>query len=215
MQGDTMDGSQPLLSHLKALYARGLFRQAWDNLTTQFGPPRQWQTAEVTVLGARLLNQLGLGRSGDAVLLRAWRRWPGDPETSYYYLRYLLARRGPLALRARLGDLDEAHFAGSHRHADWLSLKALMHACYRDWHTARSLIEKARQIEPENRWTLIEHAQILMREDRYSEALALVEPLALDETPYRPALQSTADLYQTLGDEARAIELLAPHVATT
>lgn len=210
-----MDGSQPLLSHLKALYAPGLFRQAWDNLTTQFGPPRQWQTAEVTVLGARLLNQLGLGRSGDAVLLHAWRRWSADPETSYYYLRYLLARRGPLALRARLGDLDEAHFAGSHRHADWLSLKALMHACYRDWHTAYSLIEKARQIEPENRWTLIEHAQILMREDRYSEALALVEPLALDETPYRPALQSTADLYQTLGDEARAIELLAPHVATT
>ena len=207
-----MDGSQSIQQDLKALYDRGLFRQAWDLLEGQAGPPSNWQDPELRVIGARLLHQLGLGRTGDAVLLRTWRRWPAHPEVGYYYLRYLLNRRGPLAALQAMTRDGEAGFAGTGRHADWLALKALIHSCYRDWERAHALIDRAWEVDPGNRWTVIEQASILSRQDRYDEALALVEPLALAEQPYRPALQSTADLYQLRGEEERAIALLAPQV---
>lgn len=207
-----MDGIQWVHQDLKALYDRGLFRQAWDLLAEQAGPPSDWQDTELRVTGARLLHQLGLGRTGDAVLLQSWRRWPDHPEVAYYYLRYLLNRRGPLATLQAMTRIGEAGFIGTARHADWLALKALVHSFYRDWDNAHALIGKAYAADPDNRWTAIEHASILSRQDRYDEALALVEPLALDQSPYRPALQSTADLYQLRGEEERAIALLAPQV---
>lgn len=207
-----MDGNQWFHRDLKALYDRGLFRQAWDRLVEQAGPPSEWQDTEIRVLGARLLHQLGLGRSGDAVLLQSWRRWPDHPEVAYYYLRYLLNRRGPLAALQAITRIGEAGFTGTSRHADWLALKALVHSFYRDWDSAHALIARAHAVDPGNRWTVIEQASILSRQDRYDEALALVEPLALGANPYRPALQSTAELYQLRGEEARAIALLAPQV---
>ena len=207
-----MDGNQQVYRDLKALYDAGLFRQAWDRLLEQAGPPSDWRDPEPRILGTRLLHQLGLGRTGDAVLLRSWRHWPDHPDVAYYYLRYLLNRRGPLATLQAMTRIGEAGFTGTSRHADWLALKALVHSCYRDWDSAHALIARANAVDPDNRWTLIEQASVLSRQDRYDEALALLEPLALAASPYRPALQSTAELYQLRGEGARAIALLAPYV---
>ena len=203
-----------VFTEMRALYNKGLYRQALTLGESHWGPWQTWPECEHSIYAGRMLSNLGLSRKGLAQMYRTWRRHRAHPMAQYYYLRSLSATRGPLRTLKAFSEFeapsvdDNANLA-----ADWLALKSSVYAQYRDWETAENLMAQANEASPGRNWIKMESAYLSEAQDQYQLALNTVEPLALEQA-YRPAIQFAAHLYVLLDRREEAIELLTPHSQT-
>src|SRR5437870_4682796 len=84
------------LQRILALYEQGLYVQAYQ-VATQIGPLDQWRGTDARIVAGRLAGNLGSTRLGDWHFLHAWRQDKKSPDALWFYVRALMAVRGPLA----------------------------------------------------------------------------------------------------------------------
>ncbi|MGH8631944.1 MAG: hypothetical protein ACREU7_14435, partial [Burkholderiales bacterium] len=97
------------LAPVEQLYAAGAFLQAY-RAAQALGDVRGWLGPDGQLLAARHASQLGDARLGDALLLRALRKWPEHPRVLFFGAMALDNSRGPLAaiefIESRRHSLD-------------------------------------------------------------------------------------------------------------
>jgi tetratricopeptide (TPR) repeat protein len=160
-------------------------------------------------------------RVSHALILRARRcRQTADPDATpvdranaaLTHAYRTLGRRGPLALHrfCKRPGVRAAFAAGADAwvRANVLCLQAHVAAAYHDTDAVETLWRQAHALAAGSAWTWTERSALLVRADRYAEALdAAGEALRLRPW-YRPAVQATAVALTLLGRDDEAVELL-------
>jgi len=195
------------LNQVVALYDQGKYLQAYT-LAQNFGPLNTWSGTAPRLIAGRLAANLGASRLGWALHLRAWRENPTDPEAMYFYARYILHRRGPLAAWETLRQHEYLPDAPPHRQADWLAFRANILGQLRDFDAAEDWLNRAEKIAPEHPWLCVERCLLYEWEDRYPEALAAAQRSLSLHPWYRPSVEVLVHVLELLERDAEALELL-------
>lgn len=172
-----------MLPKIQSLYDQGAFLQAL-RAGAALGPVASWRTTAARILAGRLAGQLSAHRLSDALLLRAWRADPKDPEARYFGARALFSRRGALAALEYLNGSALLE-TDTPRRWEATALAASLYAEFHDFDRAEHLIGLALDHE-DTAWMWIERSAIYERADRYDEALDAAEQ-AYDRNPLLPA----------------------------
>lgn len=202
------DNSTSLLADIEALADRGLYCQALALGETHWGAFKHWHTPPQRLMAARLLRHLGANRTADALVLAAYRKAPLDPEVMFYFARYILTRRGPFAALQLLQKQALPPSITPAQQARWIALKAGVMVRYRDWDTAEKLLDDAARLDPGSDEIPYQRAWLLTEQDRYADALALLEPLLDTALAYCGTAMQVAHLYDVMGRHNDAIALL-------
>lgn len=195
------------LQPIQDFYDRGMMLRA-HAAAESVGSLRQWRGAEGRVLAGRLAMNLGAPHLGRVLHLLAWREHPHDPAAQYYYARAIFDRRGPLPAWEFLQKHGDLAGATPTQRADWLSLYAQIAGFLRDFQTAEQWLARAEAADPNHAWVLMERSDLLERQDRYEEALAVARDVLVRRPWYRPAVQQASSLLQLLDRDRDALDLL-------
>lgn len=198
----------PVFEKVESLYDKSLFRQAFELAEAHWGKIDTWLDSKQIILGARILSQLGLNRKCFALFLKAWRKDKNSPEVIYYYVRYLLSRKGPLEALKCIKKIQLEIFTESKQKAEWLSLNAWVYAQYRDWDSAWDFMEQAESLSPDNEWLIIERAYLLELEDKYDLALIEINKIEAESNYYRASVFCKTNLLYIQNDKIEALTLL-------
>lgn len=197
------------LEQIRALYDRGLYLQAYQR-AVEIGLFDRWSSPQEGLLAARLADKVGNER-----VLRAWvwklhRRYPRDDEIAPYYGSLLLDRVGPWKAWCWMnayGNLAES--ADPETRIHWLTLRASIMSMVRDFARADAFLNEALSIDANSAWALSTKVRLLIREDRYQEAMQLAEEILARRPWYVPALNIVVSLLtlQEKDEEARQFVL--------
>lgn len=200
--------SQSVSDRLSALMDQGFYLQAYDLCQSVDLLSTRPDTA-TQLLAGRLTGYLGAPRQRAALLLRAWRQNPSDPDALYYYISTRLWRQGPLAAYRLLQQFQQ-HFDlfTPNQQAHWLGLKAQVVLEFRDFDRTDAYLQAAETLAPEDPWITLLRSRLLEQEDQYSEALSMTQQALAQRPWYRPAVLATAHLYTLLNQDDQALHLL-------
>jgi tetratricopeptide (TPR) repeat protein len=202
----------PQLAEVRALYERSLCLQAL-RAAEQIAPLRQWRGVVGRILAARLAMNLGAPRLAKAMIWRAWREHPDDPDAAYYRGRDVLEKLGPLPaweFVQRVGTLDHA---SAEKRADWYSHIAGVARALRDFDLAERWLDRAQELAPDRPWLWVERSALLEAQDRYDECLRAARKALELRAWYRPGVQATAHALQLLDRDEEALALLTEAAA--
>lgn len=189
-----------------ALYDRGLYLQAY-RAAEAIGPIQHWRGTESRILAGRIAGNLGSMRLADWHFVHAWRKDRKHAEALWFYARYLLAARGPLAAWRFVESQPFPKNASRELRSHWASQHAAILGQLRDFDAAQDWLKKAEAIGIEP-WTCIERATLYSLEDRHEEAEAAARR-ALELRPwYRPAVQWVAHFLVQKERDVEAFTLL-------
>lgn len=200
--------SQSVSDRLSALMDQGFYLQAYDFCQSvdllSTGPDTAAQ-----ILAGRLTGHLGAPRQRAALLLRAWRRNPTDPDALYYYITTRLWRQGPLDAYRLLQQHQQQfdHFT-PYQQAQWQGLKAQVVLEFRDFDRTDAYLQAAETLAPEDPWITLLRSRLLEQEDQYPDALAMAQKALAQHRWYRPAVLATARLYTLVNQDDQALHLL-------
>lgn len=200
-----MDVASADLEHIRELYDRGLFLQAYD-ASTALGSLNAWD-GPAGVLAGRLAGHLGASRLATALIMKAWRSTPTDAEAAYYYTYALRRRQGPWRAWSFTQKYDFSTAeprVRSHAYAQ----RAALAADFRDFETAEDWLGQAEELSPGDPWLLVERSDVLAAQDRYDEALAAARQSLELRPDYVPALQRAVHLLPLLDRSDDAVALL-------
>lgn len=163
---------------------------------------------EGLLLAARLASRLGNGKYRRALLRLALQKEPDNVRVRYY-ARSELYRRGTLLDFLREMDQPwQGEFPNPDTEASWLSAHAITLARVRDFERAHELIQRALVVREARGYVLSTHADILLLEDRWDEALEVARH-AWAASPGQPYAADTLHrALSALGREAEAVETL-------
>ena len=154
--------------HIFKLYDDGLYLQAY-RLAEAIGPLRQWRGTAARILAGRLAGNLGSMRLSDWHLIHAWRKDRTNPEAMWFFARYLLTMRGPLAAWKFVQESKFPADAPKDLQSHWCSQHAAILGRLRNFDAAEEWLRKAEAIGEEP-WTCLEWAALYVAEDRHDEA---------------------------------------------
>ncbi|MCI0700355.1 MAG: hypothetical protein L0241_04675 [Planctomycetia bacterium] len=195
------------LAHIRELYGRGHYRQAYE-AASALGSLRQWSGTPARLIGGRLAIQLAAPRLGRRLHLAAFRATPAHPEAIYYHARYRMERFGPLSTWRFMRQHLDWSDSPPELQADWVALSGFIAARLRDFDRAERLLNKADQITPNRPWPCIERSSVYEFADRLDEAL-VVARRSLELHPwFRPGVQSVAHLLMRQGRDREALDFL-------
>jgi len=189
------------------LVDRGLHLQAYER-AQRAGPLAQLTAPADLIQASRLVWPLGASRLSSALLYRAFRIAPQDPEAVYRHAMNLMRRRGIMAawefMRAR-PDLPQAD---TRTQAFWLALHGRVASAFRDFDAAEAWMTKAMSLGPDDSWLWIEQCGVLQAQDRLEEALAAARRGLELQPDYARAAYEVADILLTLQRDDEAQRLL-------
>jgi cellulose synthase operon protein C len=182
--------SPSVLQEVQSYYNQGLFLQAYHLLSQS--KPLQECTANVEeqLLAGRLAYRLGAPRLGQAMHLRAGRRYPQVAEAAYYRTWVMWERQGPLRAWERLQHHPDPQGWTTTQRADLLCLEASILGSLRDFDRAEDCLQAAQALEPTLGWLWLTKARILEQQDEYEAALATVEQALV----YQPNLAASVGM---------------------
>ncbi len=196
---------------MRDLYERGQYVQAF-HIGARHGSINEWAGLDAQLLGGRIAMNLGGMRLGTAIHLRAGRMFRDDATVAPYYVRAILASRGPLAAWRLLRDRSAWSDHNAHAMADWLCLRAAVLARFRDFLRAEAELEAAKRLVTDSPWVLCEQSAVALYADRYEDALRAAEEALKLSPGYRPAIQAAALNLTLLNREEEAMALLTDSV---
>lgn len=159
-----------ILDGVRDLYDQGRFIQAL-RLAESSGDVEQWTGTGPRILAGRLLRHVGAAETGERLILRAYRRDPGDPEARYFHLRRLLEARGPVTAWERFRRFGCPPSNAGRLSADWLQLGGRILSILRDFGRADEWFGRSTSGTDASPWSHVEWCEHLQRQDRYDEAL--------------------------------------------
>ncbi len=181
--------------------------QAFE-LARGHAPLRDWVGIKPRLIAASLARELGAPLLGRAQISLAWREAPHDARVAVRFGHEMMSRRGPLAVLEFLDSIRDQVTGSAEDRADLSALKGTVLAEFRDFERAHRCVEEALHIDPDNRWSMLARAHVLMAEDRYSEAVEQVR-IALAAWPSMiSACGLMAHLMQLEGHDDEAVNFL-------
>ncbi len=189
------------------LYEKGQYIDAFE-AGKVLGPLAEWRSAEGRVMAGRLANNLGAPRLGRALHWLALREFPEHPYCQYYGAMAYWSRFGPTRAWERFRLVELAESADARVRADWLAMKALMLASFRDFSRADKLLIEALELDPDSSWLHVELCEILDRQDLHEEALRAAREALKLQPWFRPAIQSAGHKLVQLRRDDEALALL-------
>jgi tetratricopeptide (TPR) repeat protein len=202
------------LSHFSTvedLQQRGLYLQAYHRLAAiaPDGKLDLLTDPAHRVMAARLTHHVGAPEASTRLLRKTFHAHRTHAETTYYYCRHLWDRRGALAaLRFHQARGDELPGASRDVQADWLAARGSMLGFLRDFDDAQRWLDRALALAPDNPWLRLEQATFFEHQDRYDDAIAAANEVLAARQWYRPAVQHAAHLYQLVGKDTDALDLM-------
>jgi len=165
-----------LHQQIEALYLEHRYLEAFE-LCAPYWDRRELLaelSIEDLILLARLASRIGAITRSSWLLRYVWRKAPQHPEVKYYarsarHKMNLLDEFNEYAAEPTL-QTDNADLAAS-----WCASHANLWALVRNFDEAHRLIEQGRSISPDKQWLDYCEADILMKEDRWQEALDLLD----------------------------------------
>jgi cellulose synthase operon protein C len=195
-----------LFERVFKLYDDGLYLQAF-RLAETLGPLKNWRGTAARILAGRLAGNLGSIRTADWHFIHAYRNDRRHPEAMWYFARYLLGVRGPLAAWKFVVEHPFPTDAPAELQSHWCSQHAAILSRLRDFDAAEQWVQKAEAMG-EQAWTCLERAAIFSAEDRHDEAEAAARR-SLELRPwYRPGVQWVAHFLVQKERDAEALDLL-------
>lgn len=188
------------------LYDDGQYLQAY-RLTESVGPLASWRGTEARILAARLAANLGSMRLADWHFVHAWRSDRRHPEAMWFFARYLLASRGPLAAWKFVNEHSIPADARQDLQSHWCSQRAAILGRLRDFDAAEAWLRKAETFGA-HAWTCLEWAVFYMLDDRHDEAEAAARKAMQLHPWYRPAVQWVAHFLVQRERDDEALDLL-------
>jgi len=206
-----VDLPSTVLARIKELYAQGHYRQALD-AAEGYGPPRGWSGPAARLIGGRLAIQLGAPRMGRRLHLLAFRESPAYQESVYYHARYRMERFGPLSCWRFQEQHTDWSEASPELRADWLALRGLTAARFRDFDRADAFFTQSETMAPHRPWHHVERSSALELAEKTEDALAAARRSLELQAWFRPGIQSVAQLLTRMGREREALDLLVEAV---
>jgi tetratricopeptide (TPR) repeat protein len=195
------------LRPIRDLYERGLHLQA-HAAAEVIGPLAAWRGSAARLVASGLAGQLGAPRLGALHLLRAVREAPDDTEVRYFFLRRLQSTQGPYVTWTRLLRFALPPDTPPRARTSWLILQADLLGQLRDFDEADACLALAERITPDSPWVLLQRSELLTRQDRHAEALAVAEEARQREPWSRAGVLAVADLLIHLERDDEAVTLL-------
>ena len=159
-------------AHCDDLIEQGLYWEAFQYAEQAWGPLASWRTEAQLDVAITVLSHLGRDRDSDAVMLRAWRRYPQNVEFCVKYAFFLLNAQGPI--RAELfAEQQQALLNSANDQTDHLVLQLSLQAARKNFVDAKSLLARARQLSPDSTWLDRIELMLLREQQRFDEELAL------------------------------------------
>jgi cellulose synthase operon protein C len=199
--------AETVLRESLALYESGRYVDACRT-ALQAGPLHLWRGVAAQTFGFRLAGNSGASRLAGLLISRARREGPQDGEAAVHYSYYLMQRRGLVPTWRHCLATESLPAIRPDQRSDLLAMRATVAAAYRDFETSWQLWQEAVNIHELTPWLLTEKCQILLSEERRSEALGALDE-ALHLRPwYRPAVQFRARVLHLLGQREEATAFL-------
>jgi tetratricopeptide (TPR) repeat protein len=158
------------------LYELNRFVDAWTVVRAELPelPPAANLEIEDLVLASRLAGRLGASKLRRHFQREALRRAPTDPRVLYFARD---GRRLTFDILAHLQELEEMPRLPTDDpalQACWLASQAVSWAWVRDFERAHVALRAADELGQEHAWVATSRADVLVREDRWFEALDAV-----------------------------------------
>ncbi|MBI3821960.1 MAG: C39 family peptidase, partial [Planctomycetes bacterium] len=195
-----------VLASILQVYDDGLYLQAYQRAQA-VGPLPKWRGSEARILAGRLAGNLGSIRFADWHFVHAWRKDRTHPETLWYFARYLLSVRGPLAAWKFVQDHPFPRDAARTMQSHWFSQHATILGRLRDFDAAEVWLHKADALG-EEAWTCLEWAALYTLEDRHADAEKAARRALQLHPWYRPAVQWVAHFLVQQQRDDEALQLL-------
>jgi predicted Zn-dependent protease len=210
---------RPQSHDIETLINNGFFHTAWQLAEHQWSADQQ-SLPHNLYLKARMLDRLGGDRLSDAILIRLWRKRPQHHEGAHGTALYLLNNHGPI----RAWEFICAHQPASltdKELADWVGLRALVVASFRDWEAAQGYLNDAKSYDPESDWIARIGGYILSSQEHFGEADQYLEnfyrqrpseSLLLQWSRARGSHQGAEAAISLLNQEATNYESIRPWI---
>jgi tetratricopeptide (TPR) repeat protein len=195
------------LKSIAALYDQGLYLQAYRQ-AEPIGPLAHWHGTEARILAGRLAGNLGSTRLANWHFVHAFRKDRTHPEALWYFTRYLLGSRGPLAAWKFVQGRTFPATAPRELRSHWCSQHAAILGLLRDFDAAEDWLRKAQEIGVEP-WTCLEWAALYTLEDRHDDAENAARRALKLRPWYRPAVQWVAHFLVQKERDEEALQLLS------
>jgi len=205
--------NEELFGEISELYNNGLYLQAYERAQVA-GPLKLWTGRRSRLYAARLANHLGSPRVGRTLFRIAHRKFPTDPEVTYFHTYAMTGRRGVYESLKRVEQYNNLPEASDEIRADWFSLRALLCAVVRDFENADRWIQQSLELQPDRSWIHVQHSIVLDVQDRSEEAFAASEKALQLRPSFRPAVQNMASRLVQAHRDDEAIDLLQKGIET-
>lgn len=196
-------GDGPLLDAVREIYERGQYLQAF-RAAAPLGPLQGWRGLDGLILAGRLANQLGDGRLGDRLHVRAHHRYPESGEAWFWAATTAWSRLGAYAARALL----RRGIPPGAPPEEVLGMKARLASELGDLDEAERLHAEALALAPSSAWIVLQGGFIQAEADDHAAALETAERALALRPWYRPAVDFRARTLVVLGREDEAIPYL-------
>lgn len=199
---------QTVMDRVLQLYEQGKYIQAYRS-SGDLGPLGKWPGAPGRLLAGRLAGNLGRRGWSVALMKLAGREYPNDPRAVYFSTSAFLETHGPLLCWRRMKSTAfPVEGVDDDTHASWLGLHATVLGSLRDFDHARSWIEQAHRVSPNNPWILTLHSALAQMQDQRDAAWEWADQALRVQPWFRPAVDQHLGLLLDRGDRHAALELL-------
>ncbi len=194
---------------------RGLYLDAYELAKSRLGQQiLQWPDRKGRIIGSRMADCLGGDQLANALTFRLGRDFPDDPEVMYMTTLQKLARR-PLA-RMWVTMRDQELPTDDHElQAMWVILKGIILAGMRDFDRGFELLQRGRELLPDDPRPLLRLASAYANSDSIDLAIQSCRD-ALQVMPhYTAGVQTLAHFLSQDNQVEESFELLEEAVRTT
>lgn len=174
-------------------------------LALQLGPLESWQGPEAMALAARLARHLGGSSLGWRLAQRSVRLYPDVACVRLQHFYSVMERRGHFSAWHYLPRLDQCFTDDSLEKAEILVARAEILLVFRDFETSGACLSEAQTLAPNSPWIWTASAGYWVAQNQSEAGLPYLDHALVLQPWYRPAVQSRAQVLQSLGrdDEAQ------------
>jgi tetratricopeptide (TPR) repeat protein len=191
-------------TELKNLYHQNLFRDLWNRAEHLWGN-NPWPTAELELLRARTLSNLGNDRASNALIWHLWRKNPTLPGLSPL-IASLYRQSKPLIALKMLPIIEQNANPNVTDIASLRAEKAETLIRFRDFAAAEECLSDLASWG--NDWHWISLATVKYAQDDYAQALDILSQILERNPGFRPAILFKANILQLQDDLTQAIATL-------